>query len=47
MNALQIIGVVIILVVISLIGLLPDFIYMIKHPEDRKDYDDEDTYIKL
>lgn len=47
MNALQITGLVIVLVVISILGLLPDFIYMIKHPEDRKDYDDEDTYIKL
>lgn len=47
MNALQITGLVIVLVVISVLGLLPDFIYMIKHSEDRKDYDDEDTYIKL
>ena len=47
MNALQITVVVVILVVISVLGLLPDFIYMIKHPEDRGGYDDEDTYIKL
>lgn len=47
MNALQITGLVIVLVVISVLGLLPDIIYMIKHPEAREDYDDEDTYIKL
>lgn len=47
MNALQITGLVVILVVISVLGLLPDFIYMIRHPEDKGGYDDEDTYIKL
>ena len=47
MNTLQITGLVVILAFISVLGLLPDIIYIIKHPEAREDYDDEDTYIKL
>lgn len=47
MILVQLIAFIVVFVVIPILCLLPDFMYMLKHPGEGGSFDDEDTYIKL
>ena len=47
MTLVQLIALIVVFIVIPILCLLPDFVYMLKHPDEGDSFDDEDTYIKL